>query len=455
MYCYVTNMSEVLSILEERLAEPTARGLATAVTTAVRDGALMPGTKLPPIRTVAVQLGISPTTVSAGWALLARSGAIHTDGRRGTTIADNQPPGSARYRRVLQRHTTFDLDLSTGIPDPELLPDLSRALTSLRTAGTPDSYLDEPVLPGLIEVLRRDWPYDAEAFTIVDGAMDALELAARSLVRFGDRVIVEHPAFPPLFDLLESLGARVVGVAVDEEGMSSAGLAAALAGPVTAVLLQPRAQNPTGVSLSKSRASDIAVMVEQSGVTVIEDDSAGAVATTDALSLGQWLPSQVLHIRSFSKSHGPDLRLAAMSGPHDKINNISGRRQLGQGWSSRLLQQILLGLLTDDHSVKQVAYARQEYGRRRNAVVKALAAQGIDVGGNDGINIWVPVLDESAAVLRLASQGIGVAPGSPFAVLPGQTGRIRVTVGLLGDRHDEVAAQLAAAARTGGWTSPR
>src|SRR5665647_1851133 len=96
-------MRTAISAIEERLELPSARGLAQAVSRAVRDGALAPGAKLPPIRAVATQLGLSPTTVSAGWALLARSGAIRTDGRRGTPIAGLQDPAPGRYRRALER----------------------------------------------------------------------------------------------------------------------------------------------------------------------------------------------------------------------------------------------------------------------------------------------------------------------------------------------------------------
>jgi hypothetical protein len=73
------------------------------------------------------------------------------------------------------------------------------------------------------------------------------------------------------------------------------------------------------------------------------------------------------------------------------------------------------------------------------------------VGGTEGINIWVPVNDETAAVMRLASQGIGVTPGSPFALLADTSDHIRVTVGLVRDGHEKLAGQLAAAARTSAW----
>ncbi|WP_051299612.1 aminotransferase class I/II-fold pyridoxal phosphate-dependent enzyme [Arthrobacter castelli] len=434
--------------------EPTARGVANAVSRAIREGTLKPGMKLPPIRSVAAELRLSPTTISAGWSLLARSGAIQTDGRRGTTIAEIHP-GSARYRKAMDRHSFFTQDLSTGVPDPSLLPDLSTALQTLTTAATPGGYLDEPVVPELLALLRQDWPYPAEQFTIVDGAMDAIEMVSRAMVRFGDRVVVEHPTFPLLLDQLEAAGADVVGVPLDDQGMLPGPLAEALSVSAAAVLVQPRAHNPTGVSLTTTRAQKLADIIRAAGSTVIEDDSAGSVAVTEAISLGSWIPQQTLHIRSFSKSHGPDLRLAAMSGPETVIDAIVSRRQLGQGWSSRFLQRILLGLLIEEEPVAQVAHAREEYQRRRQSVITALAERGVEVGGNDGINIWVPVADESAAIVRLASQGIGVTPGAPFTVLADSPGHIRVTVGAVAHSHTELAEMIAQASRAGGWVGGR
>ena len=446
-------MTAIVTALEERLDQPTARGLAHAVSRAIRDGVLPSGTRLPPIREVATQLALSPTTVSAGWALLARSGTIRTDGRRGTTVADPVGPANTRYRRALEGQTGFSLDLSTGVPDAALLPNLSRALGRLTTAGTPGSYLDEAVLPELRDLLLAEWPYVASDLTIVDGAMDALDLVARTVIRFGDRVVVEHPCFPPLLDLLDSIGADVVGVPLDSEGMRPQPLAVALASPAAVVILQPTAQNPSGISTTPRRARALAELIDRAGTIVIEDDSAGAIASAPAISLGRWIPERTVHIRSFSKSHGPDLRLAAVSGPAQLIHDVLARRQLGQGWSSRLLQRILFSLLTDEGSRAEVQQAQREYARRRAALVDALARRGVEVGGTDGINIWVPVHDEAAALVRMASQGIGVTPGSPFTVLPGGGAHVRVTVGLVAQGHEELAEALATAANTSSWGS--
>lgn len=445
-------MTAVLSALEHRLDHPTAKGLAHAVSAAIRDGELAAGDRLPPIRTVAAELALSPTTVSAAWALLARSGAVHTDGRRGTTVLEQGGPAGGRYRQALRHESVFTVDLSTGVPDPALLPSLGAVLTQLTSAPTTGSYLDDPVLPALAEALRQDWPYAAANLTVVDGAMDAMDLIVRTTLRFGDRVVVEDPGFPPLVDLLESVGAQLVGVPLDEEGLELGALEEALRDPVAAVFLQPRAQNPVGVTMTAARARAIAVLLAPTETLVVEDDSAAGLSTETLVSLGRWRPEHTAYIRSFSKSHGPDLRLAALSAPAALHRAVTTRRELGQGWSSRLLQQVLLGLLTSETARAEVAHASTTYAARRAHVVDALAARGVEVPGTEGINIWVPVHDETAAVVLLASRGIGVAAGAPFRLGTAESGggHVRVTVGAATQDLDAVADALADAALAGG-----
>ena len=448
-------MLTLVSVIEQRLDAPTAKGLAQAVSRSIRDGELQPGQQLPPIRTLARELMLSPTTVSAAWQLLSRSGTIRSDGRRGTTVAHLAGQGGGRYARALRHESEVSLDLSTGIPDPSLLPDLSPALATLEGAATPGSYLDDPVLPRLRSALLAQWPYAARDLLVVDGAMDALDLIVRSLLRPGDVVIAEDPGFPPVLDLLEARGIEVVGVRLDESGLELTALERALADRPSAVILQPRGQNPTGVSMSPTRARRVARLLRGSGAFIVEDDSGGNVVATAPLSLGEWIPDQVLHVRSFSKSHGPDLRLAAVSGPDELLAPVRRTRALGQGWTSRLLQHVLATLLTDEMSTRQVELARGEYARRRELVVRRLATHGVDVPGTDGLNIWVPVRDEAAAVLRLASQGIAVTPGSPFQIEPrrGSEGHVRVTTGLIRTDHEATADLIAAAALVGAWTA--
>ncbi len=438
-YCH-----KVLEAVRTYLGEPTARGLAEAVGRAVGDGVLEAGAKLPPVRRVAAELHMSPTTVSAAWQLLRRAGTIQTGGRNGTVVASLRTDGPGRYRAALRGRSGFPLDLSTGVPDPLLLPPLP-ALAGLSPA--PTSYLDEPVLPGLAALLRERWPFPPDRLAVFDGAMDAIDQIASALLRIGDRAVVENPCFPPLLDLLETLGVRVIGVDTDAAGMLPDRLAAALAERPAVVFLQPRALNPTGASWTGARAAQLAEVLAAAAAYVVEDDSAGDVASSPLHSVGTHLPLRTLHVHSFSKSHGPDLRLAAVGGPAAVLDPVLERRLLGQGWTSRLLQHLLLTLLIDDASVAAVRRARDEYARRRHLVIDGLRAAGIELPPGDGINIWLPVTDEQAALITLASAGIAAAAGTAFT-FAGGTPHLRVTVGLIATDHDAVAARLAEAART-------
>jgi len=448
----------VLQLISTAVADRSARGIAAAVSRLVSTGELPAGTRLPTVRAVARELGISPTTVSEAWRSLARAGAIQTRGRSGTfvltpTLARQQ----LRYARVTTRPATLPRDFSTGVPDHDLLPHLAEPLRRVGDARLTTSYLDAPVLPALEAALRTRFPFPAERITVVDGALDALDRITAGTVRFGDHVLVENPAFPPMLDLLDSVGAVVVGVPVDGSGLRPDALATALAAhrPV-ALFVQPRAHNPTGVSMSLRRSRELAAALRRHpDVLVVEDDHAGDIASAPPVSLGSALPGQTVHVLSFSKSHGPDLRLAAVGGPAEVIAAVSDRRLLGPGWSSRLLQAVLVDLLSDPATVAGVERARSEYARRRAALVAALAARGVAASADDGINLWMEVADQQMAMLSLAAHGVAVAPGAPFMVSPLPVDHVRITVGLVRDGFDELADVLAEAAGTANRGSGR
>ena len=446
MYCYRTMSSTLVHELVDAVDDRTARGIAAAVGRMITDGSLPVGQRLPTVRDLAKALGVSPTTVSEAWQSLSAVGAIDARGRQGTFV--RQPTGPAtprRYRRVTEGPGHFALDLSTGTPDPALLPDLGPLLAKVSRQSLTSSYLDHPVLPPLEERLSESWPFAAEGITVVDGAMDALDRVASVIVRLGDRVVVEHPTFPPLLDLLDLLGAVVVGVPLDAEGMRVDALQSALDLGATAVFLQPRAHNPTGITMSARRGRQLAAVLAASSAIVVEDDHSGDIASGALVSMGTHLPHRTVHLRSYSKSHGPDLRLAAVGGAGEVVSAVANRRLLGPGWSSRILQSVLLEMLDHTPTQRAVAAARQEYARRRKAVTTVLAERGVGFTGTDGINLWMQVADERSALITLAAQGIGAAPGEPFMV-HSDTPSLRVTVGLVDQGAERVAGMLADAA---------
>jgi DNA-binding transcriptional MocR family regulator len=270
------------------------------------------------------------------------------------------------------------------------------------------------------------------------------------VVGFGGRVLVENPGFPPVLDLLDQLGAVAVPLDLDGAGVTPQSLAAGLGLDPVAVVLQPRAQNPTGVSMTADRVAELAaVLARHPDPVVIEDDHAADIASAPMVSLGSHQPARTVRIRSFAKSLGPDLRLAAVGGPASVLTPLADRRLLGPGWSSRLLQHIVLDLLTDPATGTLLATARTEYAHRRGRLLAALATHGARATADDGINLWLTVADQQAALVCLAAHGVGVAPGTPFEAAPLPDGHVRVTVGLVRDGFAELGALLAEASRAG------
>ncbi|CAD5994704.1 aminotransferase class I/II-fold pyridoxal phosphate-dependent enzyme [Agreia sp. COWG] len=439
----------IVATVESRSPE----GIAAGISRLIRGGALGAGDRLPTVRDLAAALGVSPATVSSAWQALGRVGLIASRGRAGSFVLEAStawmPP---HFGELAGSHVTARLDLSTGTPDPELLPDLALALGQVPTRADTASYLDMRVLPDLERTLRSSWPFVPQALTILDGALDAISRCLEVVARYGDRVVVEDPGFPAFLDLLDQLGVEAIPVAVDGEGMRPDLLATALDANPAAIIIQPRAQNPTGVSLTAKRARELArVIRSKSHLTdpvVIEDDHSGEITTAPAFSLGEWLPNRTLHVRSFAKSHGPDLRIGALGGPTSIVDRVVSRRMLGPGWTSRMLQTILFQLLTAAPSVTQISEARRVYHARQKALSEALVRHGAEHTPSDGINTWLRVADERAAIVSLAASGIRVAAGSTFYAVPREAEQfVRITVGRVHDDFDQIGALLARAAR--------
>ena len=442
-----------LTVLRD-LDDITPRGIAGALSRAIRTGELAPGDRLPTVRDVAAELGVSPATVSAAWQALRRTGLVVARGRAGTFVQDTPRSWlSPRQRDLVGAGPGgLALDLSRGTPDPALLPDLGPALHRVSQRAGTLAYQDQPVLPPLHDVLVDSWPYDAASVTVVDGAMDGIMRVLELVVSYGDRVVLESPGFPPFFDLVESLGAEVGPVALDASGITPESLRSALDAAPVAVVLQPRAHNPTGVAMTRERAQRLVRVMEGHPSDVpllLEDDHSSGISGSPDVSLGTWLPDRVVHLRSYSKSHGPDLRIAALGGPTELVDRIVARRMLGPAWTSRMLQTILLDLLTSSQSLDEVGDARRQYLARQRTLVGRLADHGVTVAVPDGINLWLPVHDERAALVSLAASGIRVAGGTPF-VASGEAGFVRVTSGLVPPADaPHVAAALAAGSTAG------
>ena len=440
--------SSVLDLVIQEVGDSSAQGIARTISGLITAGTIGPGDQLPTVRAVASGLGVSSSTVSAAWRLMQNHGVIFTDRRRGTTVRSSRGSIEGRYWQVPVPQGTFEVDLSTGTPDSALLPQIGTILKRIHANVAVGSYLDSPVLPDLEIELRRRWPFEPEHITVVDGAQDALDRLIGALIQIGDRVIVEQPTFPPLLDMLELAGAEVIGVPLDDQGMELVAMRGALDVTPTAIFLQPRAHNPSGVSMSKRRAKAIAGLVPAE-TWIVEDDHSGDASGIDLHCLSAHRPERSVLIHSYSKSHGPDLRIAAIGGAAAPLRTLERRRSLGPSWTSRLIQQILLEMLTDADVEAQVQAAAATYLRRRNEFATALATHGIELATGAGLNMAIPVQDEQVAVIYLAANSIGAAPGRPFLVEPTDQDFIRLSIGSHRGSAVELANVVATAARSG------
>ncbi|SNS60360.1 aminotransferase class I/II-fold pyridoxal phosphate-dependent enzyme [Actinacidiphila glaucinigra] len=408
----------------------TGRGaadIAASVERAIGEGALAPGAALPPLRELAAGLGVNPNTVAAAYRLLRDRGVIETAGRRGSRVR-RRPATTARDEIRLEVPPGVR-DLSTGNPDTALLPPLAEALAeaAARNARQPMLYGQAPVEEELATLARAAFDADgvpAGPVGLTSGSLDAMERALVAHLRPGDAVAVEDPGWGSVFDLVPALGLRAVPVGVDDDGPLPHDVDTALRQGARALIVTDRGQNPTGATLSAARAGELrAVLGGHPQVLVIDDDHVNGLTELPLHPLAGSTAHWML-VRSTAKAYGPDLRLAVLTGDPVTVDRVRGRYRLGPGWVSHLLQHTVAHLWrTGAVDVPAVSAA---YAARRDALVRALADRGVAAYGRSGMNVWVPVPDETAAVARLLQAGWAVAPGARFRLdsPPG----IRITV---------------------------
>ena len=424
-----------------------ASAIAGSVEDAIREGQLSPGSALPPVRTLAARLNVSPATVAAAYRSLATRGLVSGQGRRGTRVTQRPPlrtPAPVPLPAGLR-------DVASGNPDPALLPSLPARAIDVR----PRLYGADRVRPELLALGQRLLSADgvpAGAVTVVGGALDGIERVLQAHLRPGDRVAVEDPGYTGVLDLVAGLGLVPESVLLDDHGPLPASLEAALRRGVKAVIVTPRAQNPTGAAIDAGRARALrAILDRYTQPLLIEDDHAGPVAGREAFSLVQRRRERWAVARSVSKSLGPDLRLAFLAGDAATIARVEGRQHVGSGWVSHVLQQLVAALLTDSAVARRLQQAERHYAERREALLEALRAHGIAAAGRSGFNVWIPVPEEQSAVAGMAAAGWAVRAGERYRLRTPPA--IRVTTATLKTADARrLAADLAAALAGGTGT---
>jgi DNA-binding transcriptional MocR family regulator len=485
-------MSTLLNIasLKAEGAAPLYEQIENAVCLAIRSGQLRPGDRLPTVRALASDLGVSLTTVTTAFKSLAENGWTRGEIGRGTFVAQREgtegaafsveTPGTHAWPRIkspwrrralvglMERlYSSFPkvTNCSFGGPGPSLLPlklikrhwhaafaDVTNRDLQYKTVD-PIEALTEVLVARLV---TDGVPVNSGDLLVGTSAQQFMILATDVISRLGGSlepvVAVEQPGYYTIFDSWDHAGVRMIGIETDENGARPESVESAINSGVNAVLLTPRAHNPTGASWTPERLHELGdVLSRYSHVVTIEDDHFGDIAEQKAGSLlaDSRVEDRVIYIRSFSKSIAPDLRLSVAAARPPLKTLLKEAKSHADGWSSRLLQRVLAGVLKDDGLASWLNRVRNTYRTRRERVGEVLANCGIPGvavwPARDGVNLWIHLpsgFDAGDVIERSAALGVLVAPGEVFYLSPGHSDIVRFNVGSVETERVSACAEL-------------
>ena len=331
--------ASVFEASDEHLYQEIARGL----TEAIERGALRVGQKVPSVRHMAAQKGVSVSTVLQAYRTLEDGGFIEARPQSGYFVRRRiaappepqaPPPETATVatdittcelmKKVLR--ATNDprlLNMSVAVPGHELLPTraIERALGQVlrQHPGTSANYDTPPGCPPLrVEIARRALEAGAALapsdILLTTGGTEAVNLCLRAITKPGDTVVLESPTYFGSLQVLESLGLRALELPTHpREGLSLEALEVALEShEIAACLLMPNLANPLGSTMPDARKQKLVEMLDARAIPLIEDDAYGDLSFAPAR--GRTAKSfdqtgNVLLCSSFSKTLGPGLRV--------------------------------------------------------------------------------------------------------------------------------------------------
>jgi GntR family transcriptional regulator / MocR family aminotransferase len=422
---------------------------------AILDGRLRPGERLPATRELAGQLAVSRNTVAVAYDRLSAEGYLTGRVGAGTyvcTVAGiAAPPGprprvphrpatatAPTSREVGTRpvwagipraeigpRTPPPYDFSVGVPDIGLFPYeawrriIARELRP--SAIRSGDYGDPRGHPGLRAAIARHSGLSRavhaspEDVVVTQGAQQALDLIGRVLIEPGACVAVEEPGYAPARHLFTSLGARVVGVPVDDEGL----VVDALPRTARLVYVTPSHQFPLGTVMSLARRSALLRWADQRGAVIIEDDYDSEFRYSDRpLEPLQSIDrsGRVIYVGSFSKTMLPVLRLGFLVAPPGLREALGTAKQLTDWHGESLTQATLARFIDEGQLARHLRRAKRVYADRHERVVSWLRAGRLPgaalVPSSAGLHVAVrldgPSSDVDSAVATVAGSGVAV-----------------------------------------------
>ena len=412
---------------------------------AILDGRLRPGERLSPTRELAAALRVSRSTVMVAYESLLAEGFATSHTGAGTFVSHEleakRPASKARRSTVrairvrgvwetISLPTAFiraaDFDFRTGLPDASLFPHrawrrvVARALRSReRAAGVyenPAGNWDLRVAIARHIGISRSVSASPDDVIVANGTQQALDVIARVLLEPGDVVAMEDPGYRPLKELLKALGARVIGVPVDGEGL----VVEALPAEARAVYVTPSHQFPLAVAMSLSRRRALLAWAERNNAVVVEDDYDSEFRFGGRpLEPLQTIDStgRVVYVGTFSKTLLPTLRLAFMVVP-PSLREAAHKAKFVTDWHTATIAQSALAQFIDEggfaRHIRKVSRIYSERHAMLTAEIKRNFGDYLDlVPSSTGLHITACARGASvdhidAIVLRAFDLGVAI-----------------------------------------------
>lgn len=437
---------------------PLFRRLARALAAAVDRGVLAPGARLPSERALATATWSSRGTAVAAYDQLVGDGVIERRRGSGTFVADPDRragdaglPADREGSALLARLVGTGAGPTSGAPrvidlsiavlrDPAGLPDTSVATSDLVGPAPGDGPWGRLALREALarELTRGGLPTESGQVVITTGAQQAISVAAACWVRPGDRVVVEDPTYPGALAAFRAAGADVVGVPVDAQGVDVGALGEALASRPALVYVQSAGHNPTGSVLADHRRRQVAALVIDARVPLVEDVALGALAWGRGGARGA--PPIAAHVGdhptvvagSLSKAFWSGLRVGFARAPEPvaaRLARVKATQDLG---SSEVGQLLAARLLDHPDTPRFLADRNAELARRHRTLTSQLGRLLPDWRWTDatvGLGLWVqlPTPDADRVAHLALRHGVAVATAEGLAVAGGHPDRLRLS----------------------------
>lgn len=423
-------MTNWLPNLEERQGPKYLR-IADAIEDAIQAGVLKADTKLPPMRNLAYDLGVTLGTVSRAYQEAERRGMVSGEIGRGTYVKGDgrypQPQAPRAFALGGQRDNGINLSMAVpplGDGGNHLVKTLKQiaddpALASELVDYQPHSGLVRHRQAGVDWAARVGVKTNVNSVTLTNGTQHAIMISLMALTRPGDTVLTECITYPGAIHLSAQLGLKLVPVEIDDEGILPDALRQAIETQRPRALYTcPTVQNPTTAIMSHQRRTEIAEILQSTGLLTIEDDVWGFLPTDRPPALATYAPDQVIHVTGLSKAMAPGLRVGYITSPQGATDAIRTVARMSSWMVAPLMAEVASRWLENGLGDEMIGWQRKEAEARMNIAVEALGDHQLR-GHQHSYQIWMELPEpwRGDAFRREAeARGVYFLSGESFVV---------------------------------------